>query len=363
MSENVLYDIAVIGSGPAGATFARLLSKNFKTIIIDKKSTEASTSVSNFTKPCGGLLAEDAQKALSKFSLALPKATLVDPQIFAVRTIDLQNNITKHYQRFYINLDRKKFDEWLTSLIPDSVEKACHAVCTEIKRTNDTFEIKFKQDGVIKTVNAKNLIGADGASSIVRKLLYPKKKLRYYTSIQQWYENEAMHPVYSCVFDKAVTDCYSWIVSKDGHFVLGGAFPPNDSKNRFELLKDKLAKQGYDFSKPIKTEACLVLRPNKFNYFCTGYKNAFLIGEAAGFISPSSLEGISYALNSAHILAKIFNENKTNKNREYSKKTTKMRIHLTLKSIKSPFMYWSPIRKLVMLSGLKAIDVMEMNNA
>jgi flavin-dependent dehydrogenase len=30
-----------------------------------------------------------------------------------------------------------------------------------------------------------------------------------------------------------------------------------------------------------------------------GKENIFLIGEAAGFISPSSLEGISYAMDSA----------------------------------------------------------------
>ena len=112
------YDIAIIGLGPAGATAARLLDKKFKIIVIDKKSAADDT----FRKPCGGLLATDAQKALSKFNLTLPKKVLVDPQIFAVKTIDTKQNLMRYYQRFYMNLDRHKFDMWLASLIPDHVD-------------------------------------------------------------------------------------------------------------------------------------------------------------------------------------------------------------------------------------------------
>jgi len=71
-----MYDIAIIGLGPAGATFARLLDPKFRIIAIDKKREATETS---FRKPCGGLLAPDAQKALSKFNLTLPKDVLVDP--------------------------------------------------------------------------------------------------------------------------------------------------------------------------------------------------------------------------------------------------------------------------------------------
>ncbi|OVE81255.1 hypothetical protein BVY04_03690, partial [bacterium M21] len=67
-------------------------------------------------KCCGGLLAPDAQEMLSKFGLALPKSILVDPQLFIVRTIDLHLKLERNYQRFYMNMDRAKFDEWLVKL-------------------------------------------------------------------------------------------------------------------------------------------------------------------------------------------------------------------------------------------------------
>lgn len=44
---------------------------------------------SDLSKPCGGLLSEDAQRSLARYDITLPKDVLVDPQIFAVKTIDL----------------------------------------------------------------------------------------------------------------------------------------------------------------------------------------------------------------------------------------------------------------------------------
>ena len=68
-----MYDIAIIGLGPAGAMLARLLDSSFSVVVIDKKATDGT----GFHKPCGGLLAQDAQKALSRFDLTLPKDVLV----------------------------------------------------------------------------------------------------------------------------------------------------------------------------------------------------------------------------------------------------------------------------------------------
>ncbi len=356
-----MYDIAIIGLGPAGATLARLLNSKYKVIAIDKKDTqgEHDNRDRGFRKPCGGLLAVDAQKSLSKFNLTLPKDILVDPQIFAVRTVDTKQNLQRYYQRFYMNMDRHKFDLWLMSLIPESVDVMDRACCTEIKRTDGVYTITFRRDSELHTVQAKYIVGADGAASLVRRTLFHKKKIRQYVSIQKWYVDHNIRPLYSCFFDSDITDCYGWSVSKDGYFIVGGAFPASGSKKRFEALQSKLESRGYVFGDVVKTEACVVLRPYGFFDHCSGKDNAFLIGEAAGFISPSSLEGISHAFNSAAELASVFDGKMNNPNREYSRKVRKIRIKLVLKNMKSFFMYFPPARWLVMKSKLQSIDVIE----
>jgi flavin-dependent dehydrogenase len=347
------YDIIIVGLGPAGATLARLLSPRFKILAIDKKSGDAE---GGFRKPCGGLLAPDAQNVLARFGLTLPASVLVSPQIFAVKTIDTGARRTRYYQRFYLNLDRHRFDQWLISLIPPRVEVRKDACLKSLVKTGAGFDVTWHQDGADFTAGATYIAGADGASSAVRRALYGgRQNIRHYTAIQQWFHDEHAGPFYSCIFDPDTTDCYAWGLSKDGHFVFGGAFPPKHCRGRFERLKERMGQFGFRFGAPLRTEACMVLRPSGLFDCRTGREGGFLLGEAAGFISPSSLEGISYAMGSALTLSKILNGNSRSPNRGYFLRTLPVRARLFLKNLKVPFIYFKPLRRLVMAAGIKSI--------
>ncbi len=348
-----MYDIAIVGLGPAGATLARLIDPTRRVIAIDKKALDADEG---FRKPCGGLLADDAQISLSRFCLTLPKDILVDPQIFAVRTIDTAQNLTRHYPRFYMNMDRGKFDRWLMQLIPDRVTIADRAVVSAIERRNGAFAITYKRHGESVTVEAKTIVGADGAHSTVRRKLFPDFRLKTLLSIQEHYADQNARPLYSCFFDASLTDSYAWGISKDGVFVFGGAFPHKDARKRFEALRDKLTAYGYQFGDPIRTEACLVVAHD--GRCCLGRHNAVLIGEAAGLISPSSLEGISYAFDSAQILAEILNTGVADPAAHYKRRMWKLRAKLLTKVAKSFFLTRPFTRRVLMQSGLQSIDIL-----
>lgn len=343
----MMVDIAILGLGPAGATLARLLDSRFSVLALDKK---ASSGTSGFHKPCGGLLAPDAQEAIARFNLTLPLETLVHPQLFSVRTIDLRTNLTRDYQRFYLNLDRHRFDQWLLSLIPPGIDYRPAARVTAITRTEGGFEIEWMESGKRRTARAKRIVGADGANSLVRRSLFPAAALRTYLSIQQWFDDFHPSPFYACIFDPALTDSYAWGLSKNGSFIFGGAFAPRGARQAFETLKRKLIPHGFNLENPLRTEACQVLRPNGLFDVCTGGGNAFLCGEAAGFISPSSLEGISHAFNSADRLARVLNADGSAG--DYQRATLPLRLRLFGKTIKSPFMYQPQLREAVMRSRI-----------
>lgn len=349
---SVDFDIAVIGAGPAGATFARLTGSKYKTAVIDPKNS----SPQSFRKPCGGLLSDDAQKSLARFDLTLPKSVLVDPQIFSVRTIDLNSGLIRHYQRFYMNLDRHRFDLWLKSLIPDEVTNI-EDKAKSIARTENGFEITLRSGGKI---TSRFVVGADGAGSLVRKSFFPDRKIRSYTAIQQWFPDNSPNPFYSCIFDKETSDCCSWSISKDSHFIFGGAFPRDKCRERFEKQKEKLEKyRGFSFGEAETTEACTVYRPQRAKDFVCGEKGVLLIGEAAGFISPSSLEGFSYAIDSALMLAESFSAGGGQVERRYKKATLKLRLKLLGKVMKCPFMYNPFLRRMVMKSGINTVNTVD----
>ena len=129
----------------------------------------------------------------------------------------------------------------------------------------------------------------------------------------------------------------------------------------FEIQKQRLSDYGFKFGEILKTEACVVLRPKSPFDICTGKNNAFLIGEAAGLISPSSLEGISFAINSARILAEVLNKKNPAADKVYGIKIIPMRIKIFTKVLKCPFMYVPSLRKIVMKSGLSSIKIIKRN--
>lgn len=98
-----MYDVAIIGAGPAGATLARLIADRYRVLLVDKRNAAGSPENTMSGKCCGGLLAPDAQAALSKMGLGLPKSVLAEPQLFVVRAIDIPQCLERYYQRYYIN--------------------------------------------------------------------------------------------------------------------------------------------------------------------------------------------------------------------------------------------------------------------
>jgi choline dehydrogenase-like flavoprotein len=95
--EKKMYDIAIIGGGPAGATLARLIGNKYKVLLLEKRTFQEPLYY-GFQKCCGGLIDPDAQKMLASFGLGLPKSAILSPQMFAVRTID-NDNLNKDIQK------------------------------------------------------------------------------------------------------------------------------------------------------------------------------------------------------------------------------------------------------------------------
>ena len=116
---------------------------------------------------------------------------------------------------------------------------------------------------------------------------------------------------------------------------------------------------GYSLGRPVKTESCQAVRPRGPRDFVTGRDGVYLIGEAAGFISASSFEGISSAIRSGSALAEAMAEAADDNTLTclYRRKTASLRLKLWLKTLKRWFMYTPWVRRWIMRLGLAAIRV------
>ena len=370
-----MYDIAIIGAGPAGAILARELGLRRKVLLADARPLHDPVRKFGYKgkqavfedKCCGGLLAPDAKEWLARNKFALPASALDEVQPGRLRGLDLSTSIERVYPTTYINLSRAVFEQWLLSLVPKDVDTLYGYRAAEISREKEGFEITFKApDGSRLRHKCKILIGADGANSRVRRFI--GKEVSYksrYLAVQDVFGvkpgSSGLSPdlfkEYVAVFHPALTDFYGWIIPKSDRILLGMAMPPQVRKTKqagehMDTLKKYLIQAGYDFSGEFRREGCTLLRPS-LEDICLGKDGAFLIGEAAGFISPSSAEGYSYAFISAACLAgAILHSNGAERiMRAYLLKSMHLRANIVYKQMKSLVMYSPFLRQLIMHSG------------
>ena len=353
-----MYDIAIIGAGPAGSTLARMLSAEYRVLLVDRRRLDLEPGRSRLEKPCGGLLAPAAQRELARQGLGVPTSVIAGPQLFAVRTVDLAARLERLYQRFYVNVDREAFDRWLVSLIPDSVERCWGWSLSAIEEDPEAPTLHFRtaEDGRA-CVRARLVVGADGASSTLRRLVYPMEPApARYSAIQATFDLSASEPFYGAIFDERLTDFYGWTIPKAGTMVVGGAFPVGPgTMARFDELVARLREVGFRFGREANRTAAAISRPTRPGQLLAGRGRVLLVGEAAGFISPSSAEGISYALRSGSDLAGALRGGIEAPAERYIAAARPLALRVGMKAAKSGAIYGPATRRFIMRSGLGAI--------
>jgi flavin-dependent dehydrogenase len=359
-----MYDVCIIGSGPAGSTLARLIGERFRVLLVDSRDLEAPVGTGS-AKVCGGLLAPKAQKELARQGLGVPGDVVLGPQLFAVRTVDVAAGLERLYQRFYINVDRDAFDRWLVSRVPARVERAWGWTATGIDIAEDGALVSFRtSQGGAATALCRLVVGADGARSVVRRALDRGRALPpRYAAVQAAFSGSGSDPYYGAVFDSALTDFYGWTIPKGDTTLVGAAFPVGARvPERFDQFVERVREAGFRFGSELRRESAMVVRPSSLRDVRLGCGRVVLLGEAAGLISPSSAEGISYALRSGRLLAGALEPGIDACAERYRRAAMPVVADVLGRVVKSSAIYGPATRRLVMRTGLLAIPDREVRD-
>ena len=376
------FEIVIIGGGPAGAIAALKARENRSVLLIEKRFLLDPDRCLEHEKCCGGLLDDAAQKALAHLGIALTGEVMEEPAVFGVKAVDFESRIERFYQRNYRNINRPLFDAMLLQKAAQrpNVTVWSGSRLIGIREESGSVTAIVQKDGEKVEVETDCLVGADGGNSFVRHYLQKGRKrftdTREYVSIQEWHEVEQPLSYYMALFDKKVTDFYGWVIPKGNQILIGAAMPLKDrslkrvlsksgsskdgnSKDerileRFEIFKRDLRIKGFDLSHPQKRLGATILRPRAFGSVTPGRDKIFLVGEAASLISPSSSEGISFALRSGEALAKADFERKA-----YEKRLLPLKLSIFLKSLKAPLMYNPLLRRIIFTTKLTSFEIEE----
>jgi len=352
-----MYDLAIIGGGPAGAMLARLIGKRMRVLLVERRRLDREPG--GVGRCCGGLLAPDAQQVLAELGLGVPREVLSGPQLFVVRSIDAERDLERYYQRFYLNCDRELFDRWLISLAPGGVEIRFGCRLRGLDLRKDGVKLILREGDRTCIELARLVVGADGANSLVRRLAFPTHpRPKVYLGLQEWYESDTVLPYFSAIFDRSVTDFYAWTIPKGDRLIVGAALRPRaDTAGKMARLREVLAARGVRLGRLERREGALLLRPERLGQLCPGRGRIALLGEAAGWISPSSAEGISYAFHSAIALADALRDGPDGAPERYVRGAGFLRRNISVKLMKSPFMYAPWLRGIIMQSGVQGITI------
>lgn len=303
------YDIVIVGVGPGGCSAAHYIPSNYSVLLIDEVSLPRN-------KACGGVLVEASIDFLK--SLKIPDYIFEVPKELHTDYVDLNNKVVKHQEKGFYNVNRERFDYWLLSLAEDRhnvkiVEKT-KLIDFYFTKDKEYVVLILRSNSDLKVIVTKYLLSAEGALSTTRNKL-TSHKVPYYIAIQQFMSNKKMqHMVF--LYDNEITDFYSWIIPKGKKVLVGSALKPEKARQRFNLLKEKLSK-SHNFSENGTISSALISRPSSPSHFFLGKGNILVIGESAGLISPSSGEGISFALRSGKFAAMAIEKNPSKALREY----------------------------------------------
>jgi len=259
---------------------------------------------------------------------------------------------------------RQAFDCWLVSLIPDSVDlrTACCFEGYETQQGGFRIElagVEASDKGATIVEEARVLIGADGASSKVRKLIDgPSPVSDPYFAMQEWVETDDTQPYFSALFDPQITDYYCWTIPKGDQLLIGAALKPKvQTAEKFDLLKEKLTSLGFRVGKTIRREGAFLRRPRTTKDLSTGGQGIVLLGEAGDWISPSSAEGLSYAFRTALALAEALHPGLDGCQNRYHRNTRRLARNILLKNLKSRVIFSPALRSAAMRCGLQSVKV------
>lgn len=292
------YEVVVVGAGPAGCTAASALGKRKKVLLIDAAELPRK-------KPCGGALNPYSWEFLRKFGV--PERIMLDPRIIHFRFVDWDRGIARRTELEFKNVSREDFDEWLLSLMPEGIKVLPKTSLIGLEVDGRGVQLRVMTDGVVHVVKADYVVGADGPNSRARKFI--GDDVQRYIAIQDWVKNPAdIQPYFDCIGTSSISRDfgYGYVMPKGDHTLVGSVFYPGTTgvKKKHERLVSLIREHYVPIGATIKRESALAVCLKSPKDMCLGGERVLLAGEAGGFISPTSGEGISYALASGEACAR-----------------------------------------------------------
>jgi len=290
-----MYDLIIIGGGPAGSGAGRQAGKmGLETLLIEKE-------VFPRYKACGGAFSEHA---ISYLDFAIPQY-IQEKNIFGARVHFRGRVIEKHKEyRISTLVSRSTLDNYLLQkAIETGIEIKMGEKVLDFKENQDSVEV-YTHDNAYK---AKFVIVAEGSQGRLKNRIRRKDTKGEYgiclvTEIEE--DNEIIDNYIHNAIDihlGVAKRGYGWIFPHEKNYSVGIGGLAKELSNPRRRMKDFLAANGFKGNYQVNQHVIPVggIKRNIIS------SRVVLSGDAAGFVDSFCGEGIAYAIRSGQVAVEV----------------------------------------------------------
>jgi flavin-dependent dehydrogenase len=296
------YDVVIIGAGLAGLQCAKLLSqRGAKILLVDRKAdlSKGIHTTGIFVRKTF----EDFDFPPGTLGRAVRRLTLYSPKLKSL-------NLSSEKDEFRVGKMGLLYESFLRNCIASGAEFSNETRYVSANAETGKTIVKLEKDGATFEVEAKVLVGADGAISRVAKDLKLDENREWIVGYEEVYRSRcpAKEPRLDCFLDAKLAPGYLAWAADDGeeiHIGVGGYAAGFNPREALKIFKTKIEGKIIDLepAEIVETRGGRIPVGGVLRRIAN--ENGLLIGDAAGAVSPLTAGGLDPCLRLSAMAARV----------------------------------------------------------